>query len=167
LKRRIYACSGVFISHLKGTEPESHACTDILEAAREGSIELHTSWVTITEVIALDRARLRRTPDHQRIVTELMDSAYIVYSAVDQIVAEKSRTISWDFQIKTHDALHLATAIVRKCEVVYTIDGPLTSRSGQSSNNIQLPKILLPEFIREPSLPLGEPRTTPLTRKPI
>src|SRR5665213_3591954 len=116
---RIYACSGIFIGHLKGSEPESPMCTDSLSAADEGVIELHTSLVTMVEVVALERVRLRRTPQHEQIVTTLMDSIYIKYSAVDQIVAETSRWITWDLHIKPHDALHLATAVVRKCPVFY------------------------------------------------
>jgi len=152
---RVYACSGIFIAHLHANEPHSPASTDILDAARDGSIELHTSFLTVTEVIASERAVLRRTRADEAIITSLMDSEFISYSAVDLIIAELSRVVSWDFQIRAQDAVHVATAIVRKCDVFYTTDTPLVTKSGRKTERAILPEIKLPEIIvRQPQLPL-------------
>jgi len=152
---RVYACSGIFIAHLHGNEPHSAASTDLLDAARDGSVELHTSFLTVTEVIASERAVLRRTRADEAVITSLMDSEFISYSAVDLIIAELSRIVSWDFQIRAQDAVHVATAIVRKCDVLYTIDMPLVTKSGRTTERAILPEIKLPELIvRQPQLPL-------------
>ncbi len=152
---RVYACSGIFIAHLHGNEPHSPASTDILDAGRDGSIELHTSFLTVTEVIASERSVLRRTRADEAFITSLMDREFISYSAVDLIIAELSRIVSWDFQIRAQDAIHVATAIVRKCDVLYTTDRPLVTKSGQKTERATLPEIRLPEMIvRQPQLPL-------------
>jgi predicted nucleic acid-binding protein len=154
---RIYACSGVFIAHLRGNEEFSAASSDIMDAAHSELIELHTSFLTITEVIASERSLLRRTGEDENKVTALMDSQYILYSALDQIVAEMSRWVSWDFRIKPADAVHLATAVIRKCETLFTVDTKLIARSGGASSRVVLPIIKVPELIvRQPQLPLKD-----------
>lgn len=153
---RFYLCSGVFIAHIRGDEEHSAASSDLLLAAREGHFVLHTSFLTMTEVLASERSRVRRTKDGEAKITELMDADYIVYSAVEQLVAETSRFVNWDYQIKAADAVHVATAIKRDCVRFYTTDKPLQSNSGASNGRVILPEIRFPEHIsRQTSLPFA------------
>ena len=109
----------------------------------------------MTEVIASERSVLRRTRADEAIITTLMDEDFISYSAVDLIIADLSRVLSWDFQIRAADSVHVATAIVRKCDVLYTVDTRLVSRSRMATERATLPEIKLPELIvRQPHLPL-------------
>lgn len=151
---RVYACSGIFIAHLRGNEDYSLRCTNILDAARDGLIELHTSYFTVAEVLAKEPLLVRRAREDQEIIKKLMDSDFINFSAVEMLVSEIARNVSWDFQVKPPDAIHIATAIQRKCSVFYTTDGPLLARSGLHNDRVMLPEIKLPEFlIQQPILP--------------
>ena len=151
---RVYACSGIFIAHLRGNEHHSLACTNILDAARDGLVELHTSYFTVAEVLAKEPPLARRTREDQQTIKKLMDSDFINYSAVEMLVSEIARNVSWEFQVKPPDAIHIATAIQRKCSVFYTTDVPLLARSGSHNDRITLPEIRLPEFlIQQPILP--------------
>jgi predicted nucleic acid-binding protein len=154
MAKRIYADSGIFIAHLNGEEQYSAECADILEAAQAGLVELHTSYVSMTEVLKRRTESLRRGPDDERTVSEFMDEDFIRYSALEAVVASYARYVVWDTRAQVRDAIHLATAMQRNCEVFYTTDTRLLPRSGFVNSRLRLPEIKLPEYLRDPQLPL-------------
>ncbi len=74
---RIYADSGIFIAHLNGNEPYSPECGDILRAAQAGEVELHTSYVSITEVLKRRTESLRLGPEDETLISDFMDEEFI------------------------------------------------------------------------------------------
>jgi predicted nucleic acid-binding protein len=154
MPRRIYADSGIFIAHLNGNEQYSAECADILQAAESGVVELHTSFVSVTEVLKRRTESLRRGAEDERTISDFMDEPFIHYSALEISVASYARYVVWDTHAQVRDAIHLATAIRRMCDLFYTTDSRLLPRSGFANGRIQLPEIRLPEFIRDPQLPL-------------
>ncbi len=119
---RIYADSGIFLSHLNGNEPYSAECSNMLEAAQSGLVELHTSYVSMTEVLKRRSESLRRGPEDERLISDFMDEEFIRYSALEVVVASYARYVVWDTHAQVRDAIHLATAMRRNCEVFYTTD---------------------------------------------
>lgn len=154
MAKRIYADSGIFIAHLNGEEQYSAECADILQAAQAGLVELHTSYVSMTEVLKRRTESLRRGADDERAVSEFMDEDFIRYSALEAVVASYARYVVWDTRAQVRDAIHLATAMQRNCEVFYTTDTRLLTRSGFVNGRLRLPEIKLPEYLRDPQLPL-------------
>jgi predicted nucleic acid-binding protein len=116
MAKRIYADSGIFIAHLNGEEQYSAECADILEAAQAGLVELHTSYVSMTEVLKRRTESLRRGADDERAVSEFMDEDFIRYSALEAVVASYARYVVWDTRAQVRDAIHLATGMQRNCE---------------------------------------------------
>ncbi len=154
MPKKIYADSGIFIAHLNGGEQYSAECSDILQSAQSGLVELHTSYVSVTEVLKRRTESLRRGPEDERLISEFMDEEFIRYSALEVVVASYARYVVWDTRAQVRDAIHLATAMRRSCDVFYTTDARLLPRSRFANGRVQLPEIKLPEYLRDPQLPL-------------
>ncbi len=137
----------MFLAALKGDEPYSLACKDILECARAGSIVLITSYVALIETTRTSRNELRSQPPDEGAIVGMMDARYIQFAALEQIIAEKAREIVWDTPIRSYDAIHVATAIVRGCDTFYTTDGKLIAKSGLQTPRVRLPLMTYPEFL--------------------
>ncbi len=58
------------------------------------------------------------------------------------------------FEKQFRDAVHIASAIVAKCAIVYTTDARLLDLNGKTSRRLTIPDIRLPEFLTQPELPL-------------
>ena len=65
--------------------------------------------------------------------------SYIIPVSITRRIAEDSRDLVWDHGIDPKDALHVATAIKAKVDVLNTFDKPLIGKSLQVGN----PKLLI------------------------
>lgn len=122
-----YLDTSVFIAWLKN---EDHGdgvqerIEEILDGATKGQIKIVTSVITRVEMM-----RTFFTKEQQQHFDALLlgsKSAY--YADVNPKIAELAETIRSDSKNKhdktpsTPDAIHVATAIHLKCDVLYTLD---------------------------------------------
>jgi predicted nucleic acid-binding protein len=109
-------------------EDRETMCRMVIEAAKNGSIEILTSTFCLAEVCRhLDK---ERTSDK---LAEFFENDYILLTNVDRLVAERARAlmITGYSKIKPPDAVHLATAAVSpRLEEMHTFDARLLAIDG-------------------------------------
>lgn len=62
-------------------------------------------------------------PDDAQLIRDFFENDYIKIRTVDRHIADKAVAISQQFGLKSSDAIHIATAIEAKCEIMHTYDG--------------------------------------------
>ena len=132
---RIYWDSGCFLAILNG-EAEAADCRRILNDARDGKLEMVTSFWTVTEVIR-PRGTSGPVPESSlQVMRDFFENDYLHLRPVDRLVAERARELCWAHQplIYACDATHLATALLYECSIFETKDGTLKSLDGQVGN---------------------------------
>jgi predicted nucleic acid-binding protein len=153
-KRRLYLDSSVFLAYLNGNETYSPQAKSIVEAAQSGDVEIWTSYLTMAEVTKRRGVQFPRPTNDELNVTEMFQNPVIKYVTIDYVVGTYSQQIIWDFQKQPRDALHLASAVFAKCEIVYAIDGGMFEVNSRTSQRIKVPEVRCPEFQGQPPLPL-------------
>lgn len=125
-KRKLYWDSGLFICFLNRSELERRKiCEDILFNARDGLVEIYTSMWTIAEVVrpgkSLPNAKPLTTPQIDKI-QKMFEWRWLKKITLDQRTASYSSTLSRDYNLRPADALHAASAIRAKCDVIQVWD---------------------------------------------
>ena len=104
----------------------------LLAASRDGVISVVSSFATIAECLSIrDKGEPRAIPDPntQRFYSELLTSAksglLVIYPTTS--IMEKVRDLWWRHEIflKPMDAIHVATAMDRRCKEILTRDGDI------------------------------------------
>lgn len=149
-KPRIYADSSVFVSVLRNEADTSPMCLSLLEAAERKDIQLIESRLVSVEVGAYRGDRPGEVAADE-LIERYLDSVNAEWSEVDIIVAREARRISWAHNLRSADAIHLATAIRRQATHLMTLDQgfPL----GQVVDGV---RVSLPEVVWTPTLLDGE-----------
>ncbi len=142
--RRVYWDAGIFISWLSNeqrSDPDETA--GILELATDfdnQSLEIVTSTLSIIEV-----SRIKIRPDQLKKFEDLAGRHNFLFQDMTREVATTAREIrdyylknrpSDDTVILTPNAIHLATAIEKNCEYLYTFDAK--DKQGKSRGLIPL-----------------------------
>lgn len=126
-KERHYCDSCVFLGVLNNEPDKSYDCRTLLQAAEEGVIELVTSAFTMAEVIKIKgEAELDETKEH--IIDQLFKQPWIKIANFEREMSQICRAITWKYNLKPFDALHLATAIRLKVNFFNTTDKSLISK---------------------------------------
>lgn len=142
--RRVYIDSCSFIDMVKtsiGKKVASDREQDVwhlkklLEASRDKEIEIFTSALTIAECThAGDNPISEATKDV--FSSMLMSGQYVKIVQVTPFIAEAARDLRWKYGIslKGADAIHVASAIDRKCEELLTTNGRMQRVTKHQSN---------------------------------
>lgn len=159
---RIYieACPFIdAIKHMVGDSVDKSRDNDIwhtqacMKSALAGEIEIVTSTLTIAEC---RRAGGSPVPDEtKRIIRSiLLSGRVVILSQITQAIAEKARDLEWEEGINLGgaDALHVASAIVTKCQEFFTTDG-----KGPLKNEAKI-KLLGLSVIRPANTTLLDPK---------
>ena len=148
---RRYWDSDCFLGWLLAEKDKEDACRQVLEAAEDGKVIIVTSALTIAEVLAL-RGKDKIPSGNRAKVEAFFKNDYIDVRNITRRVAEAARSYVWDYSVEPKDALHIATAIDCKLNLMNSFDKPLCKKSGM----IGSPKLAIePPTWREPKLPLG------------
>ena len=92
-----------------------------MRQAEEGQIVLVASSLVIAEVVKYDSPE---SPAVQaRTIRQFFENDYIKVRAVDRKTAEEAAEICRIHGVKPPDAIHIATALATRCEVLHTYDG--------------------------------------------
>ena len=118
------------IKHMVGVSVDKSKDNDIwhtqacMKSALAGEIEIITSTLTIAEC---RRAGDSPVPDEtKRIINSILLSGRVmILTQVTQAIAEKARDLEWinEINLGGADAIHVASAIVTKCQECFTTDG--------------------------------------------
>lgn len=120
--KRLYWDSCVFIDRIARTAGRIDALEQITDAATGGDIIIVASTLCIAECYKIKES-LDSWSVQKKLINDFFDNPWIELVQVDSVVAEKAQEISRDFGIKPPDAIHIATAILRKAEEFQTYDG--------------------------------------------
>lgn len=129
-----YFDSSVFIAHIKEENDPCRGTTRfdvtsaLMEGAAAGRFQIYTSFFTFAEVRRSREVVKKLDDDEMTIAQQLfdryMENDWIVGIEVGRIVGEKARLIGQRYDIKPPDAVHIASAILAKCNVLLVWDKP-------------------------------------------
>lgn len=126
-RARLLWDSSCFIAILN-EEPEVDVLMRTIDLARKGELELVVSTMALSEVIFRrnGKRRSRKKKQHDEIlVQDFFENEYIHVRSHDVSVANKGRELCWDHEIRAHDAIHVATALLHSCDAMETTDTKL------------------------------------------
>jgi predicted nucleic acid-binding protein len=124
---KIYWDTSCFLCFLNRKEEKRRKiCEDILSHAQSGDIVLYTSTYTIAEVI---RPKAKALPGAAKLTAQEIDKINGMFQwpwlrkiDVDQRVAMHAVTLARDYNLYPADAVHAASAILRKAQVLQRWD---------------------------------------------
>lgn len=152
-----YFDSAVFISWLKdadegplgdGTRGDRRPISEsVLRAAEGGVFKATTSFYTFAEVYKKRGDGNQRLTDEQngRIV-KYFENEWISWVPLERLVAERANALLVEHRaekLRPGDAIHLASALVAKCDVLLTWDGPLMAVQ-RTDIRIEFPRMFEP-----------------------
>jgi predicted nucleic acid-binding protein len=132
---RIYWDSCTYIDYLEGSHPLAAEMEMIMEDWRSGLVALVTSALTIAEVLYVKCADEKRRADRSREkdIEALFNpppGPRFLLVELNRKTALKARDLVWNAGIDPKDAIHVASALEARCEVLYTTEGPLRTKTG-------------------------------------
>lgn len=95
-------------------------CNAIVEDAKKGKIKLYTSFLTICECVKI---KDEYASEAEIIIADFFKHRYIIPVAIDDKVSRITRSLVREQKLDVKDAIHLATAISIKADVLQTWDG--------------------------------------------
>ena len=135
--------SSVIIGYLAGQDDLAEACTNIIDGAERGELDIVVSTIAMIEVAYL---RGFDDEDSEMKIRELFSRDYIIPVALDTRVSAIARGLVRKYRegpkINPPDAGHLATAMQWQVPLLETTDPDLLRLDGREGD----PKII----IREP-----------------
>lgn len=143
-KERCYVDSNVFISLLHKIPERFDACLHLWNRALRDELVIVTSAMTIAEVVHLPPGSETEELKRKRII-DLFEYDFIVVRAIDRSVAIAASELGRSFGLKPADAIHVATAVDVKADVLYTYDGSAGGRKKMISfsGKIGTPPLLI------------------------
>jgi predicted nucleic acid-binding protein len=103
----------------------------MLEASRNGDMEIVTSSLTVSECTHIEPGKPQPTKEVQEFFEELLTSGAGGVSLIQPVmrIVKRSRDLRWKdgLTLKCLDAMHLASALELSCEELITTDGRLIS----------------------------------------
>ncbi len=139
---RVYLDACCFIEMLKEERkipldhPEDADITRrLLQASRDGKIEVWTSMMTVAEVLSIDRTQ---SPDDglknriDRLLLSGRDGVKV--HGMSPFVAIRARDLYWNegLKEKAADRIHIATALDLGCDEILSVDGRLKKKFNRS-----------------------------------
>jgi predicted nucleic acid-binding protein len=150
---RIYWDSCTYIDYLEGGHALAGEMEVIMEDWRKGLVLLVTSALTIAEVLYVKCADTKRRADRSREkdIEALFNpppGPRFLLVELNRITALKARDLVWNAGIDPKDAVHVASALEARCEVLFTTEGPLRTKTGLVGGTPNL-RIEMPSWTRQ------------------
>jgi predicted nucleic acid-binding protein len=116
--------SSPFIYFVERNPTYLDPCREVIRLIDTGTIIGYSSVVTLTEVLTLPK-RLGRTVLEREYRELLTQSPFFLLVPIDVASAELAAELRARYNLRTPDALQVATALVRRCEAFLTNDARL------------------------------------------
>lgn len=126
----LYWDSCVFIDLLERTPGRIEQLLPIIGLAERKEILIVTSALSLSEVSRLGRLRLDDESVEQ-MVSRFFENPYLSVRPADRFVAEMSRPLIRNLGLKPLDAIHVATALMMKVDMMQTYDAKILKLNGQ------------------------------------
>jgi predicted nucleic acid-binding protein len=138
----LYWDSSVFIDLIERTSSRIQILEAIVQSAERGEARIVTSALTLAEVSKLNNLGL--LPEwKEKLIVKFFENEYIAVRNVDRVTSEHARPIIRNHALKPPDALHVATALLARVDVLHTYDTthllPLDKKVGQPPLRIEEP----------------------------
>jgi predicted nucleic acid-binding protein len=158
--RRPYLDSGIFISWVKGQDiglladgssgDRTPISEDVLKRAEGGEYPAITSYFTMAEVFKKKGdTNPPLTPEQNGKIMKYFENEWITWVTLERLVGEHANKLLVHYQnpdnrqegaqLRPCDAIHLASALRAKCDVLLTWDGPF-SKIEHPNIRIQFPE---------------------------
>jgi len=141
-----YWDSSCFLGWLKQEADKIDDCRGVIEAAKNGDLDIITSALTFVEVLYL-KHRDPIPKEEAEKVKRFFENEFIIPVTLDREIAEIAQSIVWDYKVKPSDATHIATALQADVNIVDTFDQELIDKFNKKIGNPPL-------RIGKPHLPL-------------
>jgi predicted nucleic acid-binding protein len=123
--RKPYLDSSVFLAWIKGETingiPRGEIARHILNRARMGDYLVYTSTWTLAEVHKMRAGPILPEDDNERILS-FFENEFIVFVEVDRLIGEHANRLCREHSIRPGDAVHHASALRAKCDVLLLWD---------------------------------------------
>lgn len=130
-----YLDASVFLAHVKeephpafNGRPRFEITTNILEGARQVKYVIYTSFLTIAEVRRLRESKKELDSSEllkiNALFADFLEHEWIMPIEVSREIAEKAQELGAIYGMAPTDAIHLASAILNKCNVLMVWDKP-------------------------------------------
>lgn len=153
---RPYFDSAIFISWLKGDDDGPLAdgtrgdrfpiSRQVMLQAEQGVFPIVTSYFTMAEVFKKKGDGNQALTDEQNgKIVKYFESEWIEWVPVERLIGEESNALLVKYRkerLRPCDAIHLASAIRAKCDVLLTWDGPLLSIK-DAGIRIEFPEVIV------------------------
>lgn len=140
---RRYWDSDCFLGWLAAEEDKIKPCQQVLLLAERSDIEIITSALTLAEVLHL-KGKPPLPAEKKEQIVRFFRRSYIGTISVTRKIAEDGRDLVWDHGIRPKDAIHVASALAAKANVLNTFDNRLINKNGKIGNPtliIEPPKV--------------------------
>lgn len=102
---------------------------EMLQQAENGNLKIVVSGLAAVETYKLDG---KSSKEAEKLIENFLRRSYVDYDALSSRVSRKAREIRRDWEhekLDLLDTVHIATAVIRKCEALVTTDGIKKGRS--------------------------------------
>ena len=135
----------VFLAYLQN-KPEEQQNVDVVSASLRRAEDGDTFIVVSTFVLVELRPLHRYNADHAEVLWNLFHTSrpYLKMVGLSPRIAELAATIGSEHQLKSADAVHVATAWSEAVDVMLTFDGGLLDHNGKIGKppmSIRLPEM--------------------------
>lgn len=151
LYRKPYVESSVFISLIadevtNGIE-RGRISAKVFSYAESGDFSIYTSTLTIAEVYKQKGNPMGTLTEAQSgQILELFEHEYIKLIDIDRRIAEEAHKLSRQFGLSPNDAIHLASSLKAKCDILLSWD------VNSFISKVQMSEIV----VEEPAIPTKE-----------
>lgn len=137
-----YWDSACFLAVMKN-EPLGAQCDGVIQSAETGQLLIVTSTWTLTEVIRIKKMTAMTETDDE-IIRGFFAKEYIALRAVTEEIGHMARRLVWKQGYSPKDAIHVATALDAKCDVLDTFDKQLIRLGSPAGSNLRITSPDLP-----------------------
>lgn len=147
---QLYIDADVFICVLRRDKDTWPLALAALEAAERGAVTLVAS-----RLLAVEVGRYRGDVSHARVTAHLvrfLEQVSLRWWEVDLRVQVKALELSQRYKLTSQDAIHLATAVLARCEYFFTYDGRFPVDSEVDGVTVTRPKVVWEATLRDSEL---------------
>jgi predicted nucleic acid-binding protein len=120
---RVYWDNCAFIDRIEAVRADRLPVLRAITGAGErGELAIVTSVLSMAEVVKLKDLKTADHATKEALIKSFFENDYIHLRAVDPRTSGLARRIVRDHGLKPPDAIHIATAILSKTEIVHTCD---------------------------------------------
>lgn len=144
--QRFYWDANVFHALFNEEAGRIDACRQIAKMAEAGTVTIVTSALTYVECVRLHNQPRTLTEENENTIRLFFQRGFIEVQNVTRKTGEDARQLLWKHSsLQYKDAIHVATALFAKVDLLQTYDTDLLKLSGQYGT----PRLR----IAEPSVP--------------